>query len=231
VQQNRRMRNELYRHNHVDKAGPYLGDSLAMARASFALYRATGDRYWLNETQLTAYAIGKIFQHPRAGFYSAVANPNSPIKPIVQLDENMSVVRYFNLLAQTTGDKAYHKSAQHTLKFLTDKQVALSRITEAGILIIDNELNKAPLHIIIIGLKEDKMAQELYCGALKQAGWYKRIEWWDTREGKLPNPDVQYPILGRVAAFECTDSRCSLPLFSLLDLKKQISLSLKWKGG
>ena len=43
---------------------------------------------------------------------------------------------------------------------------------------------------------------------------YKRVEWWDQREGALPNPDVQYPELEQAAAFVCTDRSCSPPIFS-----------------
>ena len=42
---------------------------------------------------------------------------------------------------------------------------------------------------------------------------YKRIDWWDTREGPLPNPDVQYPELEQPAAFACTNRICSQPVF------------------
>ena len=44
--------------------------------------------------------------------------------------------------------------------------------------------------------------------------FYKRLEWWDTREGKLPNPDVQYPSVPRAAAYVCTERTCSAPIFN-----------------
>jgi uncharacterized protein len=42
---------------------------------------------------------------------------------------------------------------------------------------------------------------------------YKRVEWWDVREGRLPNPDVEYPELSKAAAFACTANTCSSPMF------------------
>ena len=42
---------------------------------------------------------------------------------------------------------------------------------------------------------------------------YKRLDWWDKREGPLPNPDVQYPELDQPAAFACTNRICSQPVF------------------
>lgn len=67
----------------------------------------------------------------------------------------------------------------------------------------------------MVGHRDDRLAQALFRAA---AGWpsnYKRVEWWDVREGPMPNPDVAYPQLPRSAAFLCTDGRCSLPLFSV----------------
>ena len=83
----------------------------------------------------------------------------------------------------------------------------------AGILLADQELAKAPRHLTIVGAKDDPTARALYRLALAEPGDYKRVEWWDRKEGPLPNPDVQYPATERTAAYVCTDSRCSLPAF------------------
>jgi len=49
--------------------------------------------------------------------------------------------------------------------------------------------------------------------ALRYPSDYKQLEWWDVREGRLPNPDVQYPELKQAAAFICTSHTCSPPIF------------------
>lgn len=41
---------------------------------------------------------------------------------------------------------------------------------------------------------------------------YKRVQWWDKREGKLPYHDVDYPDYPEAAAFACTSTYCSLPV-------------------
>ena len=43
---------------------------------------------------------------------------------------------------------------------------------------------------------------------------YKRVEWWDSHEGALPNGDVEYPVLDNAAAFVCGEHSCSPPVFS-----------------
>ena len=37
---------------------------------------------------------------------------------------------------------------------------------------------------------------------------YKRLDWWDAKEGPLANPDVQYPELDKPAAFACANQIC-----------------------
>jgi hypothetical protein len=39
------------------------------------------------------------------------------------------------------------------------------------------------------------------------------LEWVDAREARMPNPDVQYPNLQRVAAFICSEHTCSPPIY------------------
>jgi uncharacterized protein len=62
----------------------------------------------------------------------------------------------------------------------------------------------------------------LFQAALRYPYGYKRLEWWDAREGPLPNPDVQYPELKRAAAFVCTNITCSRPIYAPAELPAQV---------
>ena len=79
-----------------------------------------------------------------------------------------------------------------------------------------------PLHITVVGPKGDADSQALFKAALAQPAVYRRVEWWDPAQGKLVNPDVTYPQLGRPAVFICTNKVCSSPLFKVEDLGKQV---------
>lgn len=202
-----------FRHDAEDAAGPYLGDTMAMGQAFLQLYRATAEREWLSRAREAAEFIDAHFRAEPAGWASAQPD-DSPISPVPQIDENMSLVRFVNLLHHYTGDPRYREMAEYGMRWLATETVATSRLTEAGILLADHELNEDPTHVTVIGSKSDDTAKALYDTARRVRGWYKRIEWWDTSEGPLPNPDVQYPVLPRAAAFVCTNQRCSLPLFT-----------------
>jgi uncharacterized protein YyaL (SSP411 family) len=82
----------------------------------------------------------------------------------------------------------------------------------SGILLADRELRTEPAHITIVGHKDDAAAQALFRTALKGAPPMSRIEWWDAREGALPNGDVQYPEMPQAAAFVCAGGACSIPM-------------------
>ena len=90
---------------------------------------------------------------------------------------------------------------------------SLSRLTEAGILQAAFELANPPTHLTIVGKKDDPQALVLFKTALAFPAIYRRVEWWDKREGAMPNPDVQYPAMPRAAAFVCGDGRCSIPVY------------------
>ena len=67
-----------------------------------------------------------------------------------------------------------------------------------------------PAHAKIVGQKDASEAQALCAEARRYPTGYYRLEWWDKREGPLPNPDVTYPELDAPAAFACTNGLCSL---------------------
>jgi hypothetical protein len=66
-----------------------------------------------------------------------------------------------------------------------------------GALLADYEVGRPPLHLTVVGPKDDPAARALFEAALQYPSFYKRLEWRDTREGKLLNPDVQYPSVPR----------------------------------
>ena len=212
-----------FRHDERDAAGPYLGDTLAMGRAFLALYRATADRAWLARAADAAAFIAANFSDRRAGFVSAKSA--GPIAAVAQLDENISLARFANLQARYSGNAAHRELAEAAMKYLADPRVALSEITEPGILLADFELHADPLHVTAMGAKNDPAARTLFSALLHLPPWYKRVEWWDRSEGALPNPDVSYPSPKRAAAFVCTENRCSLPIFDAGEIAEFVRTS------
>lgn len=105
-------------------------------------------------------------------------------------------------------------------------EVALRYPTNPGILQAGFELANDPVHITVVGRKSDAQAARLFAAALRYPSVYRRIEWWDKREGAMPNPDVQYPELPRSAAFACTNGTCSLPIFNADNVAHEVERAL-----
>jgi uncharacterized protein YyaL (SSP411 family) len=228
-----------FRHDAADRAGPYLGDTLAMGRAFLGLYAVTADRSWLAKARAASEFISRHFQsNGQPGFVTAQAEQpgldgSAPaeahgqivvLAPQPLLDENVMLSRFANLLYQYTGGQAYREQALRALRYLALPDVVNSRrIFVSGILLADGENHTSPLHITVVGPKSDSAAGALFATALTLPAIYKRVEWFDRSEGPMPNSDTELPDLPKAAAFSCGDGRCSRPAYSGEDLFKMVA--------
>ena len=213
VEKHRGLPRGGFRHDAKDSAGPYLDDNLAMARAYLALYVATAERQWLTKARVTADFIDNHFRANKGGYLTSVRR--GKLIPRPNVDENIQTARMFNELSHYTGRKHFRQRAEHAMRYLVTDEIATYRRTEPGILLADKELRSNPLHITVVGSKGDALALSLYQRVLAHPQNYRRIEWWDRAEGKLPNADVTYPKLAKAAAFICTDKICSSPIYEV----------------
>ena len=88
---------------------------------------------------------------------------------------------------------------------------------------VDEEMRRPPLHVTVVGARDDARTQELVRAALAISRAHKRVETLDRREGPLPNPDVEYPKLSFPAAFVCTEGRCSAPARTADELRARLA--------
>src|ERR1700733_5884477 len=211
-----------FHHGAKDAGGPFLGDSVAMIRAYLALYCVTADRKWLTDAEQSMSYIERTFQSSRgAGLLSSLAPTDRAYQPHPQRDENVAVARTANLLFHATGDAKYRTISEAAMRYLAAAPVA-TRLPVASVLLADYEIGRPPLHLTVVGRKDDPAARALFEAALQYPSFYKRLEWWDPREGKLPNPDVQYPSVPRAAAYVCTERTCSAPIFKAGDVAEKV---------
>jgi uncharacterized protein YyaL (SSP411 family) len=227
IQRTRAMPGGGFRHDADDAAGPYLGDTLAMGQAFLALYGATADREWMTRAEKAAQFIDGHFRSSAqgkavAGYVTAVPKAGDilPSQPLI--DENVEMARFANLLFHYTGDNRFKNMAQFAMSYLSSGQVVdKAGIWPAGLLLADGELNSAPLHVTVVGSKNDVNARLLFQAARALPGAYHQTEWLDAREGPLPHSDITYPELKSAAAFLCTDQACSSPITSPAALRAQ----------
>jgi hypothetical protein len=217
-----------FSHDASDKGGPFLDDTLSMGQAFLALYRASGDRLWLQRARAALGYIVTNFRDARGGFVTAPAPPGAVgvfADPARTIEQNAGVARFANLLHRYTADEHYREAALHAAKFLA-AAVAGAEDLHAEVLLADRELANAPIHITIVGGKRDPEAQALHAAAPGFPAGYLQIDWWDRAEGPLPNPEIQYPQLKRAAAFACTQSTCSTPVYEPGELNRTVTAAL-----
>jgi len=215
-----------WRHDAEDEGGPFMTSNLAMANAALDLYRVTADRLWLNLAQRSGdFMMARLEDKSVGGFALATVPAGAAgvmAEPVKHFDDNTSAVRFFNALAQYTGDARYAETARRTMAYLAGTPSANRAAFWPGLLQADAELAMPPLHMTVVGRKSDATAHELYRAALTYPATYRRIEWLDAAEGPLPNPDVTYPTLERPALFACINKRCSLPIYAPAEARQKL---------
>jgi len=214
-----------FRHAEQDKGGPYLADNVEMAKVLLALHRSTGEREWLAQAQATADFIARTFVDPATGGFVASAAPDAKqlTKPIKQREDNVTAVRMFSLLSAYTGDIRYREIAEAGMGYLTSPAILDAFGFLPDVLLAEDELRNEPVHVTIVGAKDDSRSAALYRAALAYPLVNKRAEWWDKREGKLANADVDYPDFPNgPAAFACTSTFCSYPVTEPAEIPAQL---------
>ena len=222
---NRALPTGGFRHAEQDKGGPYLADNVEMAKVLLALHRSTGEREWLAQAQATADFIARTFVDPATGGFVASAAPDAKqlTKPIKQREDNVTAVRMFSLLSAYTGDIRYREIAEAGMGYLTSPAILDAFGFLPDVLLAEDELRNEPVHVTIVGAKDDSRSAALYRAALAYPLVNKRAEWWDKREGKLANADVDYPDFpGGPAAFACTSTFCSYPVTEPAEIPAQL---------
>jgi uncharacterized protein YyaL (SSP411 family) len=233
VMANRALAHGGFRHEASDQGGPFLADTLAMGRAFVALYAATGERAWLARAQHAARFIEHNFaSSAAAGFITAAPSGQtpageSPFVPYVDINENIELARFANLLSHYTADVRDRAIAERAMRYAAAPQIIATRYFLTGLLLADDELASEPVHLTVVGAKDDPAALKLYLAALAYPAVYKETEWWDQREGPLPDSQVNYPPSDKAAAFVCARNTCSLPLHQPEKLRSAVDSLLR----
>jgi uncharacterized protein YyaL (SSP411 family) len=214
-----------FRHAAQDAAGPYLVDSIEMGAALLALHRSTGERKWLQAAVADGDFIAATFIDPKTGGFFVSASPDAKHlpKPIKQREDNVTTTRFFTLLAFYSGNSRYREIAEAGMGYLASPAILEQAAFLPDVLLAEEELRNEPVHVTIVGAKDDPRSAALYAAALAYPLPYKRAEWWDRREGNLANPDVDYPEFPEgPAAFACTRTFCSLPVTDAAAIPAQL---------
>jgi uncharacterized protein YyaL (SSP411 family) len=129
-----------YRHGDADRAGPYLGDTLAMAEAQLALAEVDPSGPWLARAARSAQAIQRRFGDAAGGFTTApVAHGAAGVfaAPARIIEENIGVARVARGLFAATKQPAWRALDQQAMHYLTSPTLAEVRPFSPGVLQLD----------------------------------------------------------------------------------------------
>jgi hypothetical protein len=230
---NRALPGGGFRHDEVDAAGPFLGDTLSIGSAFLALYLSTGDASWLNRAESAADFIAAHFaRRDEPGFASSDTSTSSFPKPEPQFDESVELARFANLLGHASGRPADHSMGESSLRWaMSPENVGRRGAYTGGLLLASEELRTDPLHVTVVGPKDDPVAQGMFAAAQKAPTTYRLLEWWDRREGGPPRGESIFPDLSKSAAYLCANGACSSPIPDGAALAKRLAKVVASAGG
>jgi uncharacterized protein YyaL (SSP411 family) len=179
------------------------------------LHGATANLLWLAKAEDAASYIQSQFKSNESAYVTATG---TRLKSAPQLDENIELLRFTNLLAHYTGKAEYRAMAEHAMHYLAVPALMEDRgYRVGGILLAENELAHNPVHVSVQGARQDKSAAKLFLAALSRPGSYKQTEWREPGKmsevpGATPAKDYKFnvPFSSKATAFLCTDSSCSI---------------------
>jgi hypothetical protein len=199
-----------FRHDDQDAAGPYLADTLAMARAFFELHQVTQNRKWLDRSADAMRFLAKTFRCAD-GCLTSVTPPGAegrPWAPFPQTDENIAVVRLALRLHHATGATEFRGLAEHAMKYLAGAARGANGIRAAGILLAARESAAAPATIVVVGKRDDPRTAGLLGAALAAPAGFAIVRL------HAPGESADYPADPRgPSAWVCTGGACSPPAF------------------
>ena len=175
---------------------------------------ATGDRAWLTEAKNSGQFILEHFSDKEdLGYFTADPRTSDALKPYKPMNENIAAARFFNVLSNYSHEDRYKTAAIAALRSAGSNEAIRQYTFSPGLLLADDEMRNPPLHLTVVGPKDDASARALFKAILAVPPLYKQTEWLDPREGPLPGSDIEYPDQPRAAAYVCTKN-LARPRFS-----------------
>lgn len=202
-----------YSHAENDDSGRlFLADQVAMGRALLRLHEVSADDAFLAKAREVASVLTSELEAEDGGFFAhtLVANDVTTLKRRKPFKDNAKAARFLLRLAQHTKAesperKALRDSAERAIKAFAAPAFIKEQYRMVGdyALALEDAVHE-PFHLTVVGTDDDA-TMALYQRALRVHAPGVVIE--------RAAPGERFPDLGRPAAFVCTESFCSQPLF------------------
>lgn len=192
----------------------YLRDQAAMGWAMLALYRASGERRWLEAAQrVGAFMQARLEDRERGGFFAHTEDPAAVgvfavrRKPVEEngLAASLMIELHRYLDGDGRTETPYRASAERALAAVGSTATIENEGRIIGRLLLALEQVLAPsVDVTVVGVADDPRTLALHRAALR---------YYEPRaviERSLPGE--RYPDIGKAAVYLCTDTACSTPI-------------------
>jgi uncharacterized protein len=209
------------------KLNGYLEDYSNLVEGLIALYQATGERFWLDESiAFTDVMLEQFWDEMGAGFYLTGRDHEKLIARIKDVYDNAtpagSSVAVFNLLklALLSGNRTYRDKAEANLERMT---APLGRYPGGfGYLLGAADFYLGPVReIAVVGKTEDPQTRKLLNAIYRQYLPNKVIALLDPGDKgatKLPLLEGKTLVHGRPAVYVCQNYACKAPVTDVAEL-------------
>lgn len=201
----------------------FLDAQVYFARALVQAFLTTGDRLHLTRAQALAADLVAQLGDRAGGFFDRPHNASEgllrfPRKPLA---DNLRAAMLFSDLFYLTGHQPYRDEAERTLKLVLGARDALP-IAQAGLAV--DRFVRYPLHIVVVGRRDHRLARELFAQAQRVYVPGKIVRLLDPRHDELALGGVTFPRAEHATAYVCTDRFCSKPIEDPGDLVSRVEI-------
>ena len=198
----------------------WLDNQVRFASALIEAFMTTSDNHYLQRAEeLASFLVRHLEDVQAAGFYDRPSSSSDrgllkfPSKP---LEANVHAAMLFCDLFYLTETTSYRNAAERTLRYVLNASGPLPMALIG--LTVDRYL-RYPVHMVIVGPREDEKTQSLFQQALRVYSPGKIVRILDPEHETLSLGEVNFPRLNEPQAYICTDKLCSAPVANPIDLE------------
>jgi uncharacterized protein len=205
---NEKVRSDHRGRPYTTETRSFLSAQAWFGSAMLALYRATGDRHWLDRAQAVANQLMALLEDKQSGgFYATTLDSTAGIiPPRKPLEQNATAARFFYDLWVYSKDDSYKDIPERTLRAVAVAEILAREGKVTGQLALALEkITAAYVEFSIVGDPQDDNAIALFNAA--------RSTYHPRKLAHFEKPG-RYPDKGKAALYICNPDMCSLPIES-----------------
>jgi len=190
-----------------------LEDQVLFVDALIEAYITTGVPIYRDRAEeIAQFVVNRLEDDQGGGFWDRLptSDAHGLLKfPYKDVKVNATLARIFSDLFYVTQDSDYQEFAKEGLQFILGKSGPFP-VGSVGLAL--NRYLRYPVHIVVVGAKDDPSSKQLFRKALELYVPGKVVRFLDPKVDTLAVGEVAFPRTPVPQAYVCTDTLCSSPI-------------------